>query len=121
VILNPDRQIVFWADVVRLGVNWNQESHSYNGRLLTGYDEGLLVDRPTLKQECFLVSWSEKLNKTEPEYDLVSISHVRRDPRNRTIWMLDWKNGFATISGHGIIRSSVWNSLAKDRRMIIME
>ena len=43
ITLNSDRQIVFWADVVKLGVLWNQTLDHANGRLLTGFDEELVV------------------------------------------------------------------------------
>lgn len=121
VTFNPDRQIVFWADVVRLGVNWNEELDFSNGRLLTGYDEGLL-DRPELKDSCSLLSWSEEIIKTKTEYDFISINcEFCGDKRLRSIWMLNWKNGIALRAGHGIIQSRIWNSITKNRRLIILE
>lgn len=124
VTLNPDRQIIFETDIVRLGVKWNRKLDLCPGRPLTGYEEELMEDRSSLDQEieCCLLAWSAKIDKTKTQYDFVSINPCYRgDPSSKSIWMLKWRNGIAIRAGHGVIRSKVWNSLGKERHIIVME
>ncbi|KAJ9663841.1 hypothetical protein H2198_000601 [Neophaeococcomyces mojaviensis] len=118
---NADRQIIFWADIARLGVTWNKTLDFFTGRLVTGYDETMF---PTLEDQYHcLLCWSAEIDKTETEYDFVSINNrFRGDQRCRLIWMLRWKDdGTAVRAGHGIIMGTVWDSLVKRQRIIVMD
>ena len=122
IALNLDRQIIFWADVVKLGVHWNQKPDYITGRLLTGFDEGLLEPETEENQRCCLWSWSVEIDKTQTEYDFISInSDLSTVLGCGSIWILTWRNGVAIRAGHGTILKKVWNSLVKDRRIIVME
>jgi hypothetical protein len=121
ITLNPDRQIIFWVDVVKLGVQWNQKLDHATGRLLTGFDEGRVTEMEE-DQKCCLWAWSAEIDKTRTEYDFISINqNLSAVTRCRSIWILTWRNGVAIRAGHGIVLRKVWNSLAKDRRLIVME
>jgi hypothetical protein len=122
ITLNPDRQIIFWVDVVKLGVRWDQKLDHATGRPLTGFDEGLLVTEIDEDRMCCLWAWSAEIDKTQTEYDFISINpNSSAANRCRSLWILTWRNGVAIRAGHGIILQKVWNSLAKDRRIIVME
>jgi hypothetical protein len=122
ITLNPDRQIIFWVDVVKLGVRWNQKLDHATGRLLTGFDEGLLVTELEEDQKCCLWAWSVEIDKTQTEYDFISINQdLSAVSRCRSIWILKWRNGVAIRAGHGVILQKVWKSLTIDRRIIVME
>ena len=123
IALNPGRQIIFWVDVVKLGVHWNQKLDHATGRFLTGFDEGLLVtEMEEDRSSCCLWAWSVEIDKTQTEYDFISINpNLSTASRCRSIWILTWRNGVAIRAGHGIILQKVWNSLVKDRRIIVME
>ena len=120
VTFNPDRQIVFWADIARLGVNWNEAPIIRTGRIVTGYDEVKFQD-VSEGYRC-LLSWLTEIDKTKTEYDFISINnHFRGDKTCRLIWMLHWKNGTAIRGGHGIIHQNIWKSLVKEPRIIVMD
>ena len=122
IALNPGRQIIFRVDVVKLGVHWNQKLDHATGRLLTGFDQALLETEIDEDQKCCLWAWSVEIDKTQTEYDFISINpNETAATRCRSIWILTWSNGVAIRAGHGIILQKVWNSLIKDRRIIVME
>ena len=92
------------------------------GRLLTGFDQGLLETEMEEDQHCCLWAWSAEIDKTQTEYDFISINpDSSAASRCRSIWILTWSNGVAIRAGHGIILQKVWNSLVKDRQIIVME
>lgn len=117
---NADRQIVFWAGVAKLGVDWDSKLTSIPGRYLTGYDEAKF---PAVNESSRCLSaWSIHPDKTRIEYDFISINRrLRGDEGVRSVWMLHWKNGVAIRGGHGVIGRAVWASLVKEWRIIVME
>ena len=122
IALKPDQQIIFWVDVVKLGVHWNRNLDHATGRLLTGFDERLLVTEIGEDQRCCLWAWSAEIDKTQTEYDFISINaDFKAVSQCRSIWILTWRNGVAIRAGHGVILQKVWDSLAKVRRIILME
>lgn len=125
IIIEPSRQIMFWTDVVSLGIAWTRKLDFRSDAVpLSGLDNGSLSEQSELEASCCLWAWSDGIDKTQSEYDFISINYNFREnvqSKVRSIWLLDKRNGVSIRAGHGIIAKRIWNKLVKRRAIVVLE